>query len=54
MTIKYTEWPFKRQNGKNCIPNDHKKYQHLPSQDHPKFTQIGIFGFKINHLATLF
>jgi hypothetical protein len=29
-------------------------YQHLPSQDRPKFTQIGIFGLKINHLATQF
>jgi hypothetical protein len=28
-------------------------YQHLPLPDPPKFTQIGIFGLKINHLATL-
>jgi hypothetical protein len=28
-------------------------YQHLPLQDPPKFTQIGIFGLKICHLATL-
>jgi hypothetical protein len=28
-------------------------YQHLPLQEPPKFTQIGIFGLKINHLATL-
>jgi hypothetical protein len=27
-------------------------HQHLPSQDPPKFTQIGIFWFE-NHLATL-
>jgi hypothetical protein len=27
-------------------------YKHLPSQDRPKFTQIVIFGLKINHLAT--
>jgi hypothetical protein len=25
----------------------HKKYRHLPLQDLLKFTQIGIFGFKI-------
>jgi hypothetical protein len=30
-----------------------KKYQHVPFQAPPKFTQIGIFGLKINHLATL-
>jgi capsular polysaccharide biosynthesis protein len=34
--------------------HDHKKYQHLPLQDLLKFTQIGIFGLKIYHLATLF
>jgi hypothetical protein len=28
-------------------------YHHLPLQESPKFTQIGIFGLKINHLATL-
>jgi hypothetical protein len=28
-------------------------YQHHPLQDPPKFTQIGIFGLKIYHLATL-
>jgi hypothetical protein len=26
--------------------------QHLPSQHPPKFTLIGIFGLKTNHLAT--
>jgi hypothetical protein len=30
-----------------------KKNQHLPLQDPPIFTQIGIFGSKRNHLATL-
>jgi hypothetical protein len=34
-------------------PNGHKIYQHLPLQDLPKVTQIGILGLKINHLATL-
>jgi hypothetical protein len=35
--------------------NDHIAitYQHRPLQDPPKFTQIGIFGLKIYHLATL-
>jgi hypothetical protein len=28
-------------------------YQHLPLHKPPKFTQIVIFGLKINHLATL-
>jgi hypothetical protein len=28
-------------------------YQHLPLQDPQKFTQIGIFGLKICHLATM-
>jgi hypothetical protein len=36
------------------ILNGHEIYQHFPFQDPQKFTQIGIFGFKINHLATLF
>jgi hypothetical protein len=35
------------------IPNGHKIYQHVPFQGPPKFTQIGIFGMKTNHLATL-
>jgi hypothetical protein len=26
--------------------------KHLPLQHPPKFTQIGIFGLKTNHLAT--
>jgi hypothetical protein len=43
---KYTKCPYNRLNG-------HKIYQHLPLQDHPKFTQVGIFGLKIYHLVTL-
>jgi hypothetical protein len=41
------------------IPNNHKIYQmaiidqHLPLQDPPKFTKIGILGMKIYHLAAL-
>jgi hypothetical protein len=44
--IKYTKWP---QN----IPNGHKLYQHFTSLGTLKYTQIWIFGLKINHLATL-
>jgi hypothetical protein len=47
-------------NGKNiangrkiCTTNGHKIYQYLLLQDPPKFTQIGIFGLKMHHLATL-
>jgi hypothetical protein len=29
------------------------KNQHFPTQGAPKFAQIGIFGLKRNHLATL-
>jgi hypothetical protein len=34
MARKFTEWP-------------QNIYQHLPLQDPPKFTQMGIFGLKI-------
>jgi hypothetical protein len=54
---KCTKWPQQIRN----IPKDRKiepmsiKYvcQHQPLQDPPKFTQSGIFGMKIYHLATL-
>jgi hypothetical protein len=39
------------------IPNGSKIFQmvqYFPFQGPPKFTQIRIFGLKINHLATLF
>jgi hypothetical protein len=42
---KYTKWP---QN----IPNGRKMYLHNPPNP-PKFTKIGIFVLKTNHLATL-
>jgi hypothetical protein len=35
------------------VPNDQKTYQHSPFQSPSKFTRIGIFGLKTNHLATL-
>jgi hypothetical protein len=46
MDITYLQWPQNR-------PNGHKIYQDFPLQGPPKFTQIGIFGSKTNHLATL-
>jgi hypothetical protein len=46
MATKYTKW---QQN----IPNGSKIDQRLPLQDPPKITQIGIFGLKKSHLATL-
>jgi hypothetical protein len=60
----YTKWP---QTIPNChklyqmaayvmfqmVINDQKFCQHFPFQGPPKFTQIGTFGLKINHLATL-
>jgi hypothetical protein len=33
--------------------NDLKIFQYFSTKGPPKFTQIGIFGLKINHLATL-
>jgi hypothetical protein len=47
MSTKYTKWPEIGLNGP-------KIYQHFPMQNLPKFTQIGIFGLKICHLATPF
>jgi hypothetical protein len=35
MAIKYAKWP-------ENLPNGNKIYQHLPLQDPPQFTQIGI------------
>jgi hypothetical protein len=36
------------------IPNGHIMYQYFPILGPQKFSQIGIFGLKTNHLATLF
>jgi hypothetical protein len=48
ITIKYTKWPLNVRNGGKYIgPNGHKIYQLLPSQDPPKFTQIGIWKYAI-------
>jgi hypothetical protein len=48
MAINYAKWPAN-------LPNSHQMDQHLPLQDTPKFTQLGIFGLKVPmyHLATL-
>jgi hypothetical protein len=51
---KYTKIPQTIPKRPFIIPNDRKVYQHLPFQGPPKFTQIGIFGLKINRLANLF
>jgi hypothetical protein len=45
MAINYIKCP-------ENLPNSHKIYQHCSLQDPPKFTQIGIFGLRIYHLAT--
>jgi hypothetical protein len=45
MAIIDTKWP-------ENWPNGHKMYQHPTLLGPPKFTQIGIFGLKRNHLAT--
>jgi hypothetical protein len=44
--IYYTKWP-------EIIPNYRKIFQHFLFKGPPKYTQDGIFGLKINHLATL-
>jgi hypothetical protein len=46
MATKYKKWS-------KAIPTGYKTYQHFPYQGHPKYAQIGIFGVKENHLATL-
>jgi hypothetical protein len=45
MAIKCTKWPL-------YISNGCRIYQPFPFPAPAKFTQIGIFGLKINHLAT--
>jgi hypothetical protein len=65
MAIQYSKWPYNIPNGRSIfkiavvyskwpqyIPKGHKLYQHFPFQGPQKFTQIWIFGRKINHLAT--
>jgi hypothetical protein len=55
-TIKHKTYQMARKYTFKTIknrPTGLKIYPHLPLQDPLKFTQIDIFGFKINHLATL-
>jgi hypothetical protein len=42
---------FHYTNGRK-IPNARKIYQRIPFQNRPKYTEIGIFGLIIYHLAT--
>jgi hypothetical protein len=49
MATKHTKWSQNKLNDRKNRPNG----QHLPLQDLPKCTQIGILGLKICHLATL-
>jgi hypothetical protein len=49
MVIKYPKMSV----GIIHIPNGHTKISTFSNQDPQKFTQIAIFGFKINHLANL-
>jgi hypothetical protein len=51
MTIKYTKWSQNIPNGRKI---DNNMCQYLSLQDSPKFTQIGILGLKLYHLANLF
>jgi hypothetical protein len=44
---------FKPSGHKIGRPNDTKAYKRLPLQDAPTFIQLGLFGLKIYHLATL-
>jgi hypothetical protein len=46
MATQYNKCPLN-------IPNGHKIYQYFPFQGPPKYTQGGIFGMKIFHLASL-
>jgi hypothetical protein len=46
MVIKYSKCPLN-------VPNGHKIFQHFHIRDPEIFSQIGIFGLKTNHLATL-
>jgi hypothetical protein len=53
ITIKSTKMATKYTKQSKNRPNVHIISQHLPLQDPPKFTQLGIMGLKMCHLATL-
>jgi hypothetical protein len=42
----YTKLPLNVPRSRKILPDGPKICQHLPSQDPPKFTQIGIFSFE--------
>jgi hypothetical protein len=44
MSRRYTKWL-------SNIPNGHNKYQNFSFQGTPNYSQIGILGLKIYHLA---
>jgi hypothetical protein len=52
LTTKYTKSPVNTSNGLK-IPTGHKIYRNIPFPVLQKYSQIGIFGLKIYHLATL-
>jgi hypothetical protein len=52
MTTKYTKIPYNTYTKwPENLPNDHRIYYNLQWQEPSKYTQIGILGLKINHLA---
>jgi hypothetical protein len=53
MTTTYTKWPLNVPFGRIYVDKMVIKYQHLPLQGLPKLSEIGIFGLKVYHLATL-
>jgi hypothetical protein len=53
MAIKYRKMDVNNSKWPMNIPNAHWIYQHFLFQGPPKYTQNGIFGLKIYHLATL-
>jgi hypothetical protein len=53
MTNRYTKWPSNIPIGRKIYRMAVKYINIIRLQDPPKFIQIGIFGLKIYHLATL-
>jgi hypothetical protein len=53
MTTNYTKRLCIIPDGHKLYQTAVKVYQHFPFQGPPKYTQLGIFGPKINHLAPL-
>jgi hypothetical protein len=53
IATKITKWPKNVPNGCNTVKIAKECTKTFQFQSPPKFTQIGIFGLKTNHLATL-